>query len=69
MSEYNIKKALAQINNEDYQKVIETLARKKWESLKSEQYLVRKKKTIDYLVQKGFEYELVGAVINDFLKS
>ena len=69
VSEYNIKKALEKINNEDYQKIIETLARKKWELLKSEQYLVRKKKTIDYLVQKGFEYDLIGAVIKDFSKS
>ena len=39
---------------------------KKYESLKGEQYLVRKKKTVDYLLQKGYESELVSAVLKTF---
>jgi regulatory protein len=69
VSDYNIKKALAQIDDEDYQKIVESLAAKKWEELKSEQYLVRKKKTIDYLVQKGFEYNVINEVLANFQKS
>ncbi len=69
VSEYNIKKALQQINDEDYRKIIETLAEKKWEELKGEQYLVSKKKTTDYLVQKGFEYNLISEVLVNFQKS
>jgi regulatory protein len=64
VSEYNIKKALKGINEEDYRKTLQELAEKKYQSLKGEQYLVRKKKTMDYLLQKGFESELLTPVVN-----
>lgn len=62
VSEYCIKKALNQIDEEEYLKVLKSLADKKYASLKSEQYLVRKKKTIDYLIGRGFEGELVRRI-------
>jgi regulatory protein len=63
VSEYCIKTALKSIDEADYQKTLNVQVEKKYESLKDEQYLVRKKKTIDYLVQKGFEYELITQAI------
>lgn len=63
VSEYSIKKAMKQINEEEYEKVLKKLAEDKYSSLKNEQYLVRKKKTMDYLMAKGFEPELVRSVI------
>ncbi len=60
VSEYSIKKALKQIDEEEYQSVLTKLAKEKYASLKSEQYLIRKKKTMDYLFQRGFEGELVS---------
>lgn len=63
VSEYSIKKALQQIDNEDYIKTAEKLLRDKYASLKSEQYLVRKKKTMDYVLQKGFEPELIKQLV------
>jgi len=63
VSDYSIKKALKQIDDEEYLNVLNKLAKEKYTSLKSEQYLVRKKKTMDYLMQKGFEYELVNQTI------
>jgi regulatory protein len=59
VSEYSIKKALKQISEEDYRRTLEKLIRDKYDSLKGDQYLVRKKKTIDYLLQKGYELEIV----------
>ena len=59
VSDYSIKKALKQIDEEDYLEVLDKLAKEKYDSLKSEQYLIRKKKTINYLLAKGFETELV----------
>ncbi len=59
VSEYCIKTALKTIDEADYLKTLNDLVEKKYETLKEEQYLVRKKKTIDYLVQKGFEFDLV----------
>ena len=63
VSEYSIKKALKQIDEEEYLRVLNKLAKEKYASLKSDQYLIRKKKTMDYLMGKGFEMDLVrGAV-------
>jgi len=63
VSEYSIKKALKQIDEDDYMKMLGKLVKEKYASLKSEQYLVRKKKTMDYLFQRGFERELVNESI------
>ena len=63
VSEYCIKKALKQIEEEDYLKVLNKLAKEKYASLKSDQYLVRKKKTMDYLIGRGFEINLVKMVM------
>lgn len=68
VSEYVIKIAMKEIDEEVYRKTLMQLAQKKYLSLKSEQYLVRKKKTIDYLMQKGYEPELVTAALNDIIK-
>ncbi len=64
VSDYCIRKALQSINEEDYLKTLHHLAEKKYESLKGEQYLVRKKKTMDFLLQRGYEPELVTASVN-----
>ena len=63
VSEYCIKKALKTIPEEDYLKTIQELAEKKYESLKGEQYLIRKKKMTDYLMQKGYEPDLISKTI------
>jgi regulatory protein len=58
VSEYCIKKALKEIGT-GYNDTLRKLTEKKYAALKSEQYLVRKKKTIDYLLRKGYEPDLV----------
>ena len=63
VSDYSINKALKQIDEEDYMKVLSKLAKEKYASLKSEQYLIRKKKAMDYLIRRGFEAELVNESI------
>lgn len=63
VSEYCIKKALQQISQEEYLAVLKKLADEKYASLKAEQYLVRKKKTMDFLIGKGFEIDLVRGVV------
>jgi regulatory protein len=63
VSEYSIKKALKQIDEKDYLAVLKKMADEKYASLKDEQYLIRKKKTMDYLLQRGFEMELVRGVV------
>ena len=63
VSEYSIKKSLRQIDEDDYMKLLTKLAAEKYTSLKKDQYLVRKKKTIDFLIQRGFEPDLVNQAI------
>ena len=65
VSEYTIKKALKQIDEEEYMASLKRLAEDKYASLKGEQYLVRKKKTIDYLMQKGYETGLIQIAMNE----
>ena len=65
ISAYCIKKAMKEIDEKDYGKIFSKLAEKKWASLKNEKNIFAKKRKIqDYLLQKGFEYEL----INEFFK-
>lgn len=63
ISPYNIKIAMKEIADEDYQLVLEKLVSEKWVSLKGEQYIVRQVKTLRYMVQKGYETNLVSTAI------
>lgn len=61
ISAYCIKKAMKEIEDEEYNKVFKKLFQKKWDSLKGERNrFVKMKKTSDYLIQKGFETELIN---------
>jgi regulatory protein len=66
VSEYCINKALKEVETE-YLETLGKLARKKYLSLKSEQYLVRKKKTMDYLLRKGYEYDLISKAVTSMI--
>jgi regulatory protein len=63
ISDYCIKKALNAIDEETYEKTLKNLAEKKYEALKGEQYLIRRKKAADFLLQKGYEPELINKVL------
>ncbi|MFN2458440.1 MAG: regulatory protein RecX [Chitinophagaceae bacterium] len=69
VSDYCIQKALKAIDEDDYERKLRELAEKKYNSLSRDQYLVRKKKTIDYLLQKGFETDLANTVVNEIIKN
>lgn len=63
VSSYNITKALKSIDETEYLATLQALAVKKWASLKSEQYLNRQAKTTSFLLQRGFEHNLIAAAI------
>lgn len=65
VSEYCIKKAMKEIDEEDYLKTLQKLAEKKWTSIKGEgvNHYVKLSKTTDYLLQKGYEPELIKQAI------
>lgn len=69
VSDYSIKKALMQIDQVEYMKVLIKLAKKKYAALKKEQYLIRKKKTMNYLLSKGFEGELINKAVEQIKDS
>ncbi|MFZ4671896.1 MAG: regulatory protein RecX [Flavobacterium sp.] len=55
----NIKLALTEISEEQYQKTFHALAEKHWEILKESDGQKKKKKWCDYLLRKGWESNLV----------
>lgn len=61
ISAYCVKKAMQQIDEDEYGKVFGKIITERYAALKGEQYLVRKKKTIDYMIQRGYEIELINA--------
>lgn len=63
VSDYCIRKALKQIDEDEYLRVLHALADTKYAALKAGQYMIRLKKTMDYLTARGFEAELVRQVL------
>lgn len=62
---YNIKTAIASIDEEAYGKTLDKLFKTKLASLKSEKNIfVKKKKVQQYLIQKGYELQLINALVN-----
>lgn len=64
ISDYSIKKALQEIDDEAYIKTLEKVADKYYATLKDKFKYIKEQKLIKHLNQKGFEYDL----IQDYLK-
>jgi regulatory protein len=65
VSEYSIKKALEELIESDYKKTLQKLATQKLKTLTSEKNIfIKKRKLQDYLLQKGYESEMVRDVVN-----
>lgn len=64
VSVYNINKALEEIDETKYLKTLQKLANKKWALVKEGQLMVRKSKTIQYLLQKGYERHLAKTAVD-----
>jgi regulatory protein len=66
ISAYCIKKAMAFIHDEDYEKCLKKLAVDKLELLKKEQNVFTKKSKLqNYLMGKGYEFDWIKRVINE----
>lgn len=69
VSDYCIKKALTEIDEDEYLQTLRSLTAKKLKELKSEKNIfIRKQKMYRYLQQKGYESELANGAINEILK-
>jgi len=66
ISAADIKNALAEISMTEYEKTLEKLATQKWKLLGSEKdEILKKTKLQDYLLQKGYEWELIKKVLRE----
>ena len=59
ISEYCMRKGLAEIDDEAYFETMERLWNKKYDSLRDPKEYTKKQKTLKFLMGKGFEYELI----------
>lgn len=66
VSAYSIKKALKQIDEADYEKVLRKLFDDKLKTLKSEKNIfIKKRKLQDHLMQKGYETDLIRSLVQE----
>jgi regulatory protein len=66
VSDYCIKKALKEIDDISYERAFQKLAEQKLKTLKSERNIcVKKRKLQDFLLQRGFENELIKEVLKN----
>lgn len=64
VSEYVIRKALKTIDEDDYQSTLFKLYEQKQQQLSSEKNIfIKKRKLQDYLLQKGYELQLINELI------
>ncbi len=65
VSEYCIKKALQQIDEDDYLQTLQKLFDEKLKTLNSEKNIfIKKRKLQDYLMQRGYESDLIRGLMN-----
>ena len=66
VSDYCIRKSLKEIDSKEYEKTFRKLAEQKLKTLKSEKNIfTRKRKLQDFLLQKGFEIEMIRTMVNN----
>ena len=63
----NINQAINEINNNDYYKTLDDLAKKRLASITEKNKLKRKKKLADYLLYRGWEPYLVYNKVNELI--
>jgi regulatory protein len=68
VSAYCIKKGMEEIDADDYEQALTSLATKKYESLRGEEPFKRKYKVVQYLMQKGYEPELAQPIVEQIAK-
>lgn len=66
LSEYCIRMGMEEIDEEEYQQSARKLAEQKWTSLKKEKSIwAKRKKTSSYLLQKGYEPEIINLLLSE----
>ncbi len=68
ISSYNIKSALAEIDDNIYMETLDNLAKKRLDSIKDTDIQKRRRKLADYLLYRGWESHLVYDKITELIK-
>ncbi|MCF6224439.1 MAG: RecX family transcriptional regulator [Flavobacteriaceae bacterium] len=68
ISKYNIETALKEIGPNEYLIVLHDLVLKKWNSIDENHIYKKKKKIIDFLFRKGFEYHLIQEEVHQIMQ-
>ncbi|QII72913.1 regulatory protein RecX [Apibacter sp. B2966] len=61
-----IDKGIEEINEEDYKSTLTELTEKKWNILRESEIYLKKKKIYNYLLQKGYEYNLINEILKNY---
>lgn len=70
VSEYCIKKGMKEIDEDEYIATLAKLGEEKWKGLKGEKnQFTKKRRLTDYLLQKGYERDLITQLIKESLTS
>lgn len=70
ISDYCIRRALQEIDPDEYAATLHQLAEAKWRSIRSASNgLIRQQKTANYLISKGYEPDLVRDALKLIVKS
>lgn len=67
ISQYNIKKGLAEIADEDYYDTFDALALKRFEAISESDKYKKRKKLADYLLYRGWESPMVYEKIKELI--
>ncbi|MBS9774771.1 MAG: regulatory protein RecX [Tenacibaculum sp.] len=69
ISNYNIKTALKEIDDNDYLSTLYELANKKNQSISEKDIFKRKKKLINFLQYRGYETDLICKIVNEITEN
>lgn len=61
-----IDKGIEEINEEDYKSTLMELTEKKWKIIRESEVYLKKKKIYNYLLQKGYEYNLINEILKNY---
>lgn len=68
VSDYSIRKAMTEIDEEEYYSTLHDLIRKKIATIKSKNQWDKRKKLTSYATQKGYEYGLIKEVLKELVE-
>ena len=68
ISEYNIKTALKEIDEQEYLSIIYKITDKRNLLINEPDFYKRKKKLTDFLIRKGYEFELIFETVKNVLE-